>query len=166
MDPNAKDPTKEPFTHITSSGQKIEVPTIITGGYDFDNLLCLFCEKQQFKNDITLINHLLNHFGVAPKTMQKETCVWSSWRISVILAFGKILVADLLEVNGTVKLGLEGPLGPGQGLCRWPLQAPHGKGRGKFQTLWPLASRSRRRARRRAHAPQEPKGIQRFCCIA
>ena len=66
----------------------------------------------------------------------------------------------------TVKLGLEGPLGPGQGLSRWPLQAPHGKGRGKFQTVWPLASRSRGRAHRRAHAPQKPKGIRRFCCTA
>ena len=35
--------------------------------------------------------------------------------------------------------------GPGQGLCRWPLQASHGKGRGKFQTLWSL------------RAPQEPQ---------
>ena len=52
-----------------------------------------------------------------------------------------------------VKLGLQGTPSPGQGLCRWPLQAPHGKERGKFQTLWPLASRSRGRARRRARAP-------------
>ena len=74
VDPNAKDPTKETFTHITSSGQKIEVPTIITSGYDFDNLLCLFCEKQQFKNDKTLINHLLNHFGVAPKMATCPIC--------------------------------------------------------------------------------------------
>ena len=45
----------------------------------------------------------------------------------------------------TVKLGLEGPPCPGQGLCRWPLQAPHGKGHGQFQTLWSL------------RAPQEPQ---------
>ena len=45
----------------------------------------------------------------------------------------------------TVKLGLEGPPGPGQGLCRWPLQAPHGKGRGTYQTLWSL------------RAPEEPQ---------
>ena len=42
-----KDPTKETFTLTTKAGQKIEVPTIITGGYDFDNLLCLFCEKEK-----------------------------------------------------------------------------------------------------------------------
>ena len=74
VDPNAKDPTKETFTYTTSSGQKIEVPTIITSGYDFENLLCLFCDRQQFKNDKTLINHLLNHFGVAPKMATCPIC--------------------------------------------------------------------------------------------
>ena len=74
VDPNAKDPTKETKTVVTASGQKIEVPTIITNGYDFDNLLCLICERQQFKNDKTLINHLLNHFGVAPKMATCPIC--------------------------------------------------------------------------------------------
>ena len=74
VDPNAKDPTKETFTYTTNSGQKIEVPTIITSGYDFENLLCLFCENQKFKNDKTLINHLLNHFGVAPKMATCPIC--------------------------------------------------------------------------------------------
>ena len=69
-----RDPTKETFTYTTNTGQKIEVPTIITSGYDFDNLLCLFCDKQQFKNDKTLINHLLNHFGVAPKMATCPIC--------------------------------------------------------------------------------------------
>ena len=77
----------------------------------------------------------------------------------------------------TGKLRLEGVPGPGQGLCCWPLQALLGEERGKFQTLWslgrgkfqalcPLAARLRGRARRRARAPQEPQGIQRFFCIA
>ena len=83
--------------------------------------------------------------------------------VEIINSHGILVLWCLMA---TVKLGLEGPSGPGQGLCRWPLQAPHGKGSGKFQTLWSLASRSRRRARSRARAPQEPKGIQRFCCIA
>ena len=68
------DPLKDTYTLTTSSGQKIEVPTIINGGYDFENLLCLFCEKQQFKNDKTLINHLLSHFGVAPKMATCPIC--------------------------------------------------------------------------------------------
>ena len=65
----------------------------------------------------------------------------------------------------TVKLGLEGPPGPGQGLCRWPLQAPHGKGWSKFQTLWPLASRSRgARAGVRA-LPKNPKESSDFAAL-
>ena len=68
------DPAKDTYTLTTSSGQKIDVPTIITSGYDFENLLCLFCEKQPFKNDKTLINHLLNHFGVAPKMATCPIC--------------------------------------------------------------------------------------------
>ena len=74
VDPLAKDPTKDTFTLTTAVGSRIEVPTIITGGYDFDRLLCLFCERQQFKNDKTLINHLLNHFGVAPKMATCPIC--------------------------------------------------------------------------------------------
>jgi len=74
VDPLAKDPSKDTFTLTTAAGTKIEVPTIITGGYDFDRLLCLFCERQQFKNDKTLINHLLNHFGVAPKMATCPIC--------------------------------------------------------------------------------------------
>ena len=46
VDPLAKDPTKDTFTLTTAAGAKIEGPTIITGGYDFDRLLCLFCERQ------------------------------------------------------------------------------------------------------------------------
>ena len=74
VDPLAKDPTKDTFTLTTAASAKIEVPTIITGGYDFHRLLCLFCERQQFKNDKTLINHLLNHFGVAPKMATCPIC--------------------------------------------------------------------------------------------
>lgn len=73
-DPDKPDPTKDCFTYTTKTGVKIEVPTIITSGYDFDNLLCLFCDNQQFKNDKTLINHLLNHFGVAPKMATCPIC--------------------------------------------------------------------------------------------
>ena len=72
--PLANNPPKDTFTLTTSGGTKIEVPTINTGGYDFDRLLCLFCERQQFKNDKTLINHLLNHFGVAPKMATCPIC--------------------------------------------------------------------------------------------
>ena len=70
----SKDPTKETFTHTTPSGHKVEVPVIITSGYDFDNLLCLFCDNQAFKNEKTLINHLLSHFGVAPKMATCPVC--------------------------------------------------------------------------------------------
>ena len=74
VDPSAHDPLKDTFTYTTNAGVKIDVPTIITSGYDFENLTCLFCEKQQFKNDKTLINHLLNHFGVAPKMATCPIC--------------------------------------------------------------------------------------------
>jgi uncharacterized C2H2 Zn-finger protein len=74
VDPDKADPSKDCFTYTTKTGAKIEVPTIITGGYDFENLLCLFCDNQQFKNDKTLINHLLNHFGVAPKMATCPIC--------------------------------------------------------------------------------------------
>ena len=83
------------------------------------------------------------------------------YKLILMEGYGGVFKKEEHDAN-TVKLGLEGTLGPGQGLCRWPLQAPHGKGRGKFQTLWSLVSRSRGRARRRARAPQEPQGIQRF----
>ena len=72
--PGGNDPSKDTFTLVTASGSKVEVPTIITGGYDFDNLLCLFCDNQQFKNDKTLVNHMLNHFGVAPKMATCPVC--------------------------------------------------------------------------------------------
>ena len=74
VDPDKADPSKDCFTYTTKTGSKIEVPTIITGGYDFENLLCLFCDNQQFKNDKTLINHLLNHFGIAPKMATCPIC--------------------------------------------------------------------------------------------
>jgi hypothetical protein len=51
IDPDKADPSKDCFTYTTKTGAKIEVPTIITGGYDFENLLCLFCDNQQFKNE-------------------------------------------------------------------------------------------------------------------
>ena len=73
-DPDKPDPSKDCFTYTTKTGVKIEVPTIITSGYNFENLLCLFCDNQQFKNDKTLINHLLNHFGVAPKMATCPIC--------------------------------------------------------------------------------------------
>jgi hypothetical protein len=69
-----KDPTKETYTHTTASGHKVEVPVIITSGYDFDKLLCQFCDNQAFKNEKTLINHLLSHFGVAPKMATCPVC--------------------------------------------------------------------------------------------
>jgi uncharacterized Zn-finger protein len=74
VDPDRLDPSKDCFTLTTSAGVKIEVPNMITGGYDFDHLLCKFCDNQQFKNDKTLINHLLNHFGVAPKMATCPIC--------------------------------------------------------------------------------------------
>ena len=73
-DPNDKDPTKETYTHTKSDGCKIEIPSIITNGYDFENMRCLLCEKPPFKNEKTLINHLLNHFGVTPKMAKCPVC--------------------------------------------------------------------------------------------
>ena len=71
---DGKEVVKDTYTVVTESGLKVEVPTIVTGGYDFDKLTCLYCDNQQFKNDKTLINHLLNHFGVAPKMATCPIC--------------------------------------------------------------------------------------------
>ena len=73
-DGTEKDPTKETYTHLKSDGTRIEIPTIITNGYDFENMRCLLCEKPPFKNEKTLINHLLNHFGVTPKMAKCPVC--------------------------------------------------------------------------------------------
>ena len=73
-DGTEKDPTKETYTHLKSDGTRIDVPTIITNGYDFENMRCLLCDKPPFKNEKTLINHLLNHFGVTPKMAKCPVC--------------------------------------------------------------------------------------------
>ena len=73
-DSSGNDPTKETYTHTKIDGTRIEVPTIITNGYDFENMRCMLCEKPPFKNEKTLINHLLNHFGVTPKMAKCPVC--------------------------------------------------------------------------------------------
>ena len=68
------DPAKETRTVITASGAKFEVPTVVTGGYDLDALTCTFCNNRVFKNDKTLMGHMLNHFGVTPKMANCPIC--------------------------------------------------------------------------------------------
>lgn len=68
------DPAKETRTELTPSGCKFEVPTVVTGGYDLDNLMCTICNNRVFKNDKTLMGHMLNHFGVTPKMANCPIC--------------------------------------------------------------------------------------------
>ena len=67
------DPSKETRTEVTPAGNKFEVPTIVTSGYDLDTLMCTICNRV-FKNDKTLMGHMLNHFGVAPKMAHCPLC--------------------------------------------------------------------------------------------
>ena len=55
------------------TGKEFDVPTIVTTGYDLDKLLCTFCNKV-FKNDKTLMSHMLHHFGVTPKMASCPIC--------------------------------------------------------------------------------------------
>ena len=60
---------------MTPAGQKFEVPRIVTGGYDLDQLMCITCNPHKvFKNDKTLMGHMLSHFGVAPKMARCPLC--------------------------------------------------------------------------------------------
>ena len=66
---------KEMHTVITPAGQKFEIPTIVTHGYDLDQLVCTLCNPNKtFKNDKTLMGHMLGHFGVAPKMAKCPIC--------------------------------------------------------------------------------------------
>lgn len=67
------DPMKDTITVTTVSGNTYEVPTVFKGGYDLDQLLCKNRNKS-FKNDKTLIGHMLNHFGVTPKMTSCPVC--------------------------------------------------------------------------------------------
>ena len=67
------DPSKETRKVISVTGKEFDVPTIVTSGYDLDKLLCTFCNKV-FKNDKTLMSHMLHHFGVTPKMASCPIC--------------------------------------------------------------------------------------------
>ncbi|CAB4054974.1 KRAB [Lepeophtheirus salmonis] len=73
IEPKKIDPAKETRPVITPAGNKYDVPTVVTGGYDLDNLMCTFCDRR-FKNEKTLMGHMLNHFGVAPKMASCPEC--------------------------------------------------------------------------------------------
>lgn len=73
VNPVGPDPAKQTRVEISPAGQRFEIPTIVTSGYDLDNLLCNFCKKV-FKNDKTLMGHMLGHFGVAPKMVSCPVC--------------------------------------------------------------------------------------------
>ena len=72
------DPFKDTVWVMTPAGQKFEVPRICstdTSGYDLDQLMCVTCNPHKvFKNDKTLMGHMLNHFGVAPKMARCPLC--------------------------------------------------------------------------------------------
>ena len=71
--PPGPDPAKETRKVISASGKEFDVPTIVTSGYDLDKLMCTFCTKP-FKNDKTLMSHMLHHFGVTPKMASCPIC--------------------------------------------------------------------------------------------
>jgi len=71
--PTGPDPSKDTMKVISASGKEFDVPTIVTSGYDLDKLLCTFCNKV-FKNDKTLMSHMLHHFGVTPKMASCPIC--------------------------------------------------------------------------------------------
>ena len=72
------DPFKDTVWVMTPAGQKFEVPRICstdTSGYDLDQLMCVTCNPHKvFKNDKTLMGHMLSHFGVAPKMARCPLC--------------------------------------------------------------------------------------------
>ena len=69
------DPFKDTVWVMTPAGQKFEVPRIVTSGYDLDQLMCITCNPcKVFKNDKTLMGHMLSHFGVAPKMARCPLC--------------------------------------------------------------------------------------------
>ena len=72
---NQPDYFKDTVWVMTPAGQKFEVPRIVTGGYDLDQLMCITCSPPKvFKNDKTLMGHMLSHFGVAPKMARCPLC--------------------------------------------------------------------------------------------
>lgn len=69
------DPFKDTVWVMTPAGQKFEVPRMVTSGYDLDQLMCITCNPcKVFKNDKTLMGHMLSHFGVAPKMARCPLC--------------------------------------------------------------------------------------------
>ncbi len=71
--PNVPNPAKETKKVLSASGKEFEIPKIVTSGFDLDKLLCTICNRT-FKNDKTLMGHMLNHFGVAPKMANCPIC--------------------------------------------------------------------------------------------
>ena len=67
------DPSKDVRKVISASGKEFDVPTIVTSGFDLDQLMCTICTKT-FKNDKTLMSHMLHHFGVTPKMASCPIC--------------------------------------------------------------------------------------------
>ena len=67
------DPSKDVRKVISPMGKEFDVPIIVTSGYDLDQLMCTICTKT-FKNDKTLMSHMLHHFGVTPKMASCPIC--------------------------------------------------------------------------------------------
>jgi hypothetical protein len=67
------DPAKETRKVLSASGKEFEIPVIVKSGFDLDKLLCTLCDRT-FKNDKTLMGHMLNHFGVTPKMASCPIC--------------------------------------------------------------------------------------------
>ena len=67
------DPSKDVRKVISPAGKEFDVPNIVTSGFDLDQLMCTICTKT-FKNDKTLMSHMLHHFGVTPKMASCPIC--------------------------------------------------------------------------------------------
>ena len=56
-----------------SAGESFDIPTVVTSGYSLDSMSCTLCDKS-FKNDKTLMGHMISHFGVTPKMAKCPIC--------------------------------------------------------------------------------------------
>ena len=67
------DPFKDTKTVMNSAGDKFDIPSVVENGYNLDDMTCTICEKT-FKNDKTLMGHMISHFGVGPKMAKCPIC--------------------------------------------------------------------------------------------
>ncbi len=96
-DQDRPNPFKETRTEVTAAGKRVEVPTIVTSGYDLDARMCTICNRA-FKADKTLMGHMLSHFGVAPRYFFLQKLMMNSFSTVLFCCiphtFLKVLTLD------------------------------------------------------------------------